>query len=157
VIETGGLQREVVMEVAGAKLPALEHLELWLGSEWYGGNANVEHLRPFLIGKSFPRLRSLALRNFEAADALAEAVAGAPILKQLDTLDLSLGTLGDEGARALLASPAIRKLKKLDLHRHYMTAEMMDALKRLPLTVDVSQPTEARPEEEGGRYVAISE
>jgi tRNA (cmo5U34)-methyltransferase len=42
-------------------------------------------------------------------DALG--VAESPILRQLETLDLWLGTLGDEGAQALLAAPHIRKLK----------------------------------------------
>ncbi len=38
-IESGGLPAAVVREVASAHLPALEHLELWLGEENYGGDA----------------------------------------------------------------------------------------------------------------------
>jgi hypothetical protein len=156
--EQGVLLRTMVPgEVARAKLPALEHLELWLGSEWYGGNATVDDLRPFLSGKHFPKLRSLALRNFRWADALAVAIAESPVLRHLDTLDLSLGTLGDEGARALLAAAHIRKLRKLDLHRHYLSTEMMTALQQLPLTVDVSGQTEVRPGDDGERYVAVAE
>ena len=157
VVETGGLPREVVAEVANAKLPALEHLELWFGSEWYGGNATVEDVRPFLTGKLFPKLRSLALRNFRFVDELAKAIAESSILKQLDTLDLSLGTLGDEGALALLTAPHITKLKKLDLHHHYMSTKMMAALQQLPLTVDVSGQTEPESDEGEERYVAVSE
>jgi hypothetical protein len=157
VVETGGLPREVVAEVARAKLPALEHLELWLGCESYGGNATVEDLRPFLTGELFPKLQSLALRNCEWADSLAEAIAQSPILLQLDTLDLSLGTLGDEGAQALLAAPHVRKLKKLNLHRNYLSTDMRTALQQLPLIVDVSGQIEPRPEEGGGRYIAVAE
>ena len=157
VVEAGGLSREVVVEVAHARLPVLEHLELWFGSEWYGGNATVEDLRPFLTGKRFPKLRSLGLRNFGAGDTLAAAIAEAPILQRLDTLDLSLGTLGDAGAGAFLTAPLIRKLRKLDLHRNYLSAEMVTALQQLPLIVDVSQQAEARSEEDGERYVAVSE
>jgi hypothetical protein len=160
VVETGGLAREVVAEVARAKLPALEHLELWFGEEHYGGNATAKDLQPFLTGERFPKLKSLALRNFRFADELAEALAKAPVLRQLHTLDLSLGTLGDEGARALLKAPGLRKLKKLDLHHHYLSVEMMEALRKLPLTVDVSdrrEPAEPYDEGDNGRYVAVAE
>jgi hypothetical protein len=157
VVETGGLPREVVAEVTRAKLPALEHLELWLGTEMYGGNATVADIQPILAAKGFPRLKSLALRNCEWADLLARTVAEAPILEQLDTLNLSLGTLGDEGARALLTAARIRKLKKLDLHHHFLSTDMMMALQQLPLTVDVSGQTEPLPGPGHERYVAVSE
>lgn len=156
VVETGGLRPEVVAEVARASLPALRHLELWLGSESYGGTATMDDVRPFLAADLFPRLKTLALRNFRFADDLAKAVAAAPILQKIDTLDLSLGTLGDEGGQALLASPQVRRLKKLDLHYHFMSKNLADSLSRLPITVDVSEPQVMRPGDEE-RYVAVTE
>ncbi len=157
VVETGGLRREVVAEVANSSLPALQHLELWLGEEHYGGTATVDDLRPFLSADLFPKLKTLALRNFRFADDLARAIATAPVLKKIDRLDLSLGTLGDEGGQALLESPRIKRLKKLDLHHHYMSPEITDSLRRLPIEVDVSDRREPREGDGDQRYVAVSE
>jgi hypothetical protein len=42
IIESGGLPAQVVRDVAAATLPALEHLELWLGTEEYGGDAPID-------------------------------------------------------------------------------------------------------------------
>lgn len=159
VLEAGGLRPQVIREVAQASLPELRHLELWMGSEWYGGTATLDDLRPYLAGDLFPRLKSLALRNFKYADELAQAIVQSPVLDRIETLDLSLGTLGDEGAQALLDSPRIKRLKKLDLHYHFMSIEMMDSLKKLPLEVDVSERQEPRDGGDEGdqRYVAITE
>jgi hypothetical protein len=157
-IESGGLPATVVREVAAAQLPALEHLELWLGTADYGANAAVEDLAPILSGRLFPRLRYLGLRDSDRADEIAAAVAGAPVLEGIRVLDLSLGTLTDEGAAALLASPAVARLEKLDLHHHFCSDEMIARLLALDIDVDVSEQEEA--EEDDGdvwRYVAIGE
>src|SRR5262249_56131328 len=93
VIETGGLPVSVLREVCAAKLPALEHLELWLGEENYGWDGTVNDLKPLLSGKLFPKLRYLGLRDSIIADEVATAVARAPVLKKIRVLDLSLGNL----------------------------------------------------------------
>ena len=82
--------------------------------------------------------------------------AGGSVLDTIKVLDLSMGTLSDDGAKALLNNPRIRELDKLDLHYHYMSDEMMEALRALPIQVDVSdqQDFEEDPED---RYVAVSE
>ncbi|WP_019501546.1 STM4015 family protein [Pseudanabaena sp. PCC 6802] len=114
IIETGGLNPNVVREVCQSQLPELEHLELWLGIPYYGGNTTVADLQPILSGQLFPKLRYLGLRDSEIANDIAVAIATAPILDRIKVLDLSLGLLGDEGASALLASPAVAKLDKLE-------------------------------------------
>jgi hypothetical protein len=50
VIETGGLPRAVTQDVLAAHLPQLTHLELWLGTENYGGETTVDDLAPLLAG-----------------------------------------------------------------------------------------------------------
>ncbi|MBV9792035.1 MAG: STM4015 family protein [Chloroflexi bacterium] len=158
IIQSGGLPASVVREVAAAELPSLEHLELWLGSDDYGGNSTVEDLQPILEGTRFPQLVTLGLRDSEQTDEIASAVANAPILDRIRVLDLSLGTLSDEGAAALLASPAVARLEKLDLHHHYCSAEMVARLEALGITVDVSDAQEE--DEYGGeryRYAAVTE
>jgi len=154
IVETGGLNGEVVREVSRASLPALEHLELWLGTQRYGSTVTVEDLEPILSGSLFPNLKYLGLRDSDIADAVAAVAANAPILERIDTLDLSMGTLGDEGAEALLASPLVMQLKKLDIHHHYCTDAIMARLEALDIEVDVS---EREDESEYGRYVAVGE
>jgi len=158
VIETGGLDAEIVRDVAAAKLPRLTHLELWLGTDDYGANARPDDLEPILAGDRFPELRYLGLRNSYIADEIAKAVAEAPVLKQLDELDLSLGTLTDKGAQALLASPLVPGLKRLNLEYHYMSSEMMKKLESLSIEVNVDgQQEEDEYDGDTYRYVAVGE
>ena len=155
VIQTGGLDAAVVEGICRSQLPALEHLELWLGTDYYGANVEIRHLQPILEGKVFPQLRYLGLSNSDKQDEIAAAVAGAPVLGSLRTLDLSKGTLTDAGAGALEQSQAIHRLEKLDLHYHYLSEAKMKALAALGIPVDVSE--RQVPEEEDYRYVAVGE
>ncbi|MFE5095441.1 STM4015 family protein [Streptomyces sp. NPDC056638] len=161
-IETGGLPVGVIRGVLDSELPALERLDLWLGVSAYGGDADVADLAPLLSGSRFPRLHHLGLRNSEVQNEIAAAVAGAPVVAQLRTLDLSHGTLGDEGAAALLDGQPLTHLERLDLHHHFMTEPMerriTQALEPHGVQVDVSEreePWGGRGAE--GRYTAISE
>jgi hypothetical protein len=156
VIQTGGLSRSVVQSLAKARLPSLEHLELWLGSDNYGADTELADLEPFFLGELFPKLKYLGLCDSELADSIAAAIAKAPVLKQLETLDLSMGTLGDDGGQALLASPAISRLKKLDLHHHYLSEALAAQLSELPgVEVDLSGAEgPAAPDE---RYISVAE
>jgi hypothetical protein len=157
-LESGGLPRGVVASVAAADLPALEHLELWLGTPDYNGNSEPADLAGILDGTRFPRLQTLALRNCEWADELAAAVASAPILARVKRLDLSMGTLGDKGADALIASPAVRNLQHIDISHHYVSDALVAKLRGLG--VDLKADERLEPETDGGqefRYVAVSE
>lgn len=158
VIQTGGLDARIVQSLSAANLPALEHLELYLGTPNYGATVTVEMLAPLLSGDLFPQLHYLGLCNSEIADQVALAVSNAPIVKRLKTLDMSQGTLGDEGAQALLESEAVRGLEKLDLHYHFCTDVMQEKLKALPIEVDTSE-AQSGDEWEGvvHRYVAVGE
>jgi hypothetical protein len=159
VIQTGGLPRSVVHEVGSADLPALEHLELWLGAEDYGGDSTVEDLAPLLKAEGFPRLKYLGLKNSPSTDDIAAVVALAPVTARLEVLDLSMGTLGDEGAAALLGSPAVKRLRKLDIHHHYVSPGLVEKLKGLGIEVDADDVQE--PDDWGDgemhRFNAVSE
>jgi hypothetical protein len=158
VIQCGGLPLGILSEVLTADLPALEHLELWLGTENYGWNGAVTDLAPIFSGSLFPNLRYLGLRDSEIADQIAVAIAQAPILQRIDVLDLSLGTLSDEGALALIKSPLVSHLKKLDVHRHFCSEAMVAELGRLGIEVDASEREEPdRDGDEEWRYVAVGE
>ncbi|MEV7028305.1 STM4015 family protein, partial [Kitasatospora sp. NPDC093558] len=126
--EAGGLPAEVVRAVTASELPALERLVLWLGVDEYGGDATIDDLRPFLDGTRLPALRHLGLANSEFQDEIAAAVAHAPVVARLETLDLSMGVLSDEGAAALLEGQPLTHLSILDLHHHYLTDAMQERL-----------------------------
>jgi len=158
IIQSGGLPPQAIHDVLASDLPALEHLELWLGEPNYGGSATAEDLAPLLGGEQFPKLKYLGLKDSVIADELAGVLANSPILERLDVLDISMGTLGDEGARALLASSQISKLKKLDVHHHFISDELVAKLQSLGIDVDASdkqKPSEWRGEQH--RFIAVSE
>ncbi|MFJ3614240.1 STM4015 family protein [Streptomyces hydrogenans] len=163
VVEAGGLGAEVVRGIAGSDLPALESLELWLGTDEYGGDSSPEDLAPLLSGEAFPALRSLGLCNSVIEDRVAAAVAGAPVVARLDRLDLSMGVLTDEGAGALLDGQPLTHLRELDLEHHYLSAAMRDRLTAAlaPHGVRVVLDDPQTPEDDGDgdvwRYVAIAE
>lgn len=252
IIETGGLSRSVISDVVKADLPALEHLELWLGTDDYGFDGSIHDLRPFLEGAKWPNLKTLGLRNSVIADKIAFALSvaekadassvqvegktfvltgtlhnlkrsdaekqlasmgakigsgvskttdylvagekagskmekakslGVPVLSEADlmkilgtevetvsesggsildkikVLDLSMGTLTDEGAKALFENPKIKNLDKLDVHFHYLSDEWVEKLRGLPIDVDVAdqQEGDSYGDDEIYRYVAVSE
>lgn len=159
VLEAGGLSSAVVGEVVSARLPRLEHLELWLGTEECGGDTCLADLAPLLAGEGFESLSSLGLRNSSITDQIASGLAAAPLLARLKVLDLSLGTLGDEGALALLKSSRLSGLRKLDLHCHFMTDNVVAQLRKLPCEVILTG--QQQPDDWGDgefhRYVSVSE
>ncbi|MEU3146540.1 MULTISPECIES: STM4015 family protein [unclassified Streptomyces] len=163
-METGGLPVEVVRGVGASELPALEHLDLWLGTSWYGADSEAADLEPILSGDRFPRLRHLALRNSEIQDEVAAAVASAPVVARLDVLDLSMGTLGDDGAVALLGGQPLTHLKKLDLHHNYLSEPLRQRLSETfaaaGVEVDLDPDDAEADEDEDGtalRYVSVGE
>ncbi|MBX6767288.1 MAG: STM4015 family protein [Actinomadura rubrobrunea] len=155
-LESGGLPSEVVRAVGACDLPNLEHLDLWLGVENYGGDATVADLAPILSGERFPSLRHLGLEDAEIADEIAAAVAGAPIVARLESLSLALGALTDEGAEALLSGQPLTHLRRLDLHHHFLSDAMMERVRQaLPgVEVDLDEQLERRGD---WVYVAVSE
>jgi hypothetical protein len=157
-VEAGGLPRNVVREIGAADLPALEHLEVWLGTGGYGGDSRPEDLAGILDGRRFPKLVTLALRNCEWADELAATVATAPILSRVKRLDLSMGTLSDAGVDALVASPAVRALQHIDIEHHFVSEAGVAKLSALG--IDVKAANRQKPDTYGGgehRYIAVSE
>src|SRR5205085_1462516 len=46
MVQAGGLNASVVRSITAAHLPALEHLELWLGDAGYGATVTLSDLQP---------------------------------------------------------------------------------------------------------------
>ncbi|MGO1072731.1 STM4015 family protein [Lysobacter sp. CA199] len=153
-IECGGLPSKIVDAIAGSTLPALNHLELWLGTDDYGFDGG---LAPYqnLLGEIDPtRLRYLGLRDSQISDEVAAWVAQQPWLGSLRTLDLSLGTIGDAGAQALAESPHLGAIERIDLSHHYISPQWQEKLRALPCEVVLDDHED---EDDGERYVAVAE
>ncbi|MGY3200100.1 STM4015 family protein [Streptomyces sp. TE5632] len=160
-VESGGLAPEPVRALAACDLPALHHLELWLGTSWYGGDCTAADVQALLTGLSrSPGLRHLGLCNSDIQDEIAAAVAAAPAVAGLASLDLSMGTLGDEGATALLSGQPLTHLRVLDLGHHFMSDEMTHRVREAlaPHVPDLGL-TPARRDQHSpeSRYVAVGE
>lgn len=141
VIVGAGLRKGIFEGLDQSVLPALTRLELWIGSEDCGFDGSIANFESLFSGELFPNLKHLALRNAENVDKIAKALKGAPILEQIESLDLSLGCLTDEGARHLLENPAINRLKMLDIHWHNLSSEILKEFAIMgPVSINASQP-----------------
>ncbi len=140
----GGLGSDVIASIQKAKLPSLKKLLLYIGVDNYGFDGDADTIKDLLEGADFPSLTYLGIVDSEIQDELAEVVLESKFMGQIETLDLSLGTLTDRGGALLLEKlPAYPGVKKLDVHYHYLSDEMMGKLKALPMEVDVSEQEKA--------------
>lgn len=166
IIETGGLSREAIGQICQLQLPSLEHLELWLGSDYYGGDSTVEDLQPILEGNLYPKLKYLGLRNAQYTDEIAEAVvrfrkadrfSESRIIHQLKTLDLSMGTLGAKGAEFLCSCAAIKNLDTLNVSENYLNDEDIAKLASLKINLIADNQKDIEEYDENERYCSVSE
>lgn len=157
IIETGGLSPESIADICQLQLPNLEHLELWLGSECYGGESTIEDLQPILHGHLYPKLRYLGLRNAEYTDDIAEALVRSPMVKQLKIMDLSMGTLGSRGAQSLWNCPAMKTIDTLNVSENYLSQDEIKKLEELKIQIIADDQKEDDYEEEEDRYCSVSE
>jgi uncharacterized protein (TIGR02996 family) len=158
-VESGGLPRPAVKSIANAHWPKLERLVVWFGAEEYGAGGDVGQLQPLLDATGVPELKHLGLCNAEFTDELCAALAKSKVLKQLETLDLSRGTLTARGAEVLVANAAAFKhLKHLDVTRNLLTDKAAKSLAKLcPDVARGNQRADELDEDDDSRYVAVGE
>lgn len=157
-IETCAMTNERLEAVTGAKLPALERLELWFGSENHGANVGVSQLSAILDGAMFGNVKHLGLRNAEFTDALCEAMPGAKILPQLKVLDLSMGTMSEKGARAMTRNPgAFAHLDALIVDDNFLEADALAALQTRGCKIVSKRQKERDATDPEYRYVSVGE
>lgn len=85
-----------------------------------------------LVGRDHPCLAELALVGFRGAEAVIEALVSSPLLRRLETLDLSHGHVSDRGVRPILASAArFAHLTVLDLSSTQVTPSALARLQRV--------------------------
>lgn len=140
----GGLGTNVIKEIEKAKLPSLKKLLLYIGVEDYGFDGDAGTIKELLANSDFPHLTYLGIVDSEIQDELAQVVLECKYIRQIETLDLSCGTLTDKGGSLLLEKlPEVSNIKKLDVHHHYLSDEMMEKIGNLSIEADVSEQEEA--------------
>jgi uncharacterized protein (TIGR02996 family) len=152
---TGGFTKDNMKSVLGANWPKLETLLLRFGgSSDYGADCTVDDVLPLLEGKGIPNVRTLALANSPFVNELIPHLAKSPLLKQVTSLDLSLGEMTDEGANAIVEhADAFKHLKHLNVHRNYLTDDACNALKGVVANIDVG----GQEDDDDYRYCQIGE
>ena len=136
----GGLHKSVIKSIQEAKLPNLKKLMLYIGIANYGFNGNSNTIKNLLSKSDFPMLTYLGIVDSEIQDEITKVVLESKYIGQIHTLDLSMGSLTDEGGEMLLKKiPSLPNIKRLDLHYHYLSEKMEKRLKALPIEVDVSE------------------
>jgi hypothetical protein len=158
---SSGLSKAVPVSFGTAALPALRHLELYIGQEDYGNSCTVKSFAGILEGKRLPRLEYLGIVNSEWERDLIVALARSPLVKRLKKLDLTKGTMWRQAAQALLEhAPAFRHLELLDVSDNYFTDEHCKAIKKAIPCANVDDQKDLD-EDDGGddpyRYVTVGE
>lgn len=159
IIESGGLDAGLLDTVSRMKLPNLLELELWFGDENYGFDGSIDTIKPFIFGHQespenhtpkanansnesgylFPKIKRLGLCNCMFADDVAMLLKEAPILAQLEHLDLSLGVMTDVGLSELIDNPYIRDIESINLNENYISdGDLLDKLRALGPIVSAS-------------------
>ena len=139
----GGLGKSEIQAIARAKLPNLKKLLLYIGVEDYGFDGDADTIKELLEQADFPKLAYLGITDSEIQDELTQTVLESKWMSQIETLDLSLGTLTDKGGELLLQKlPDYPNIKTLDVHHHYMSDDMIKKLQELPISTDVSEQNE---------------
>lgn len=156
VVQTCGLSQDSVAAIANGNLPALGYLDLWFGSEDYGNDNTPESIEPILHSTNWPKLTHLGLMNCPSADEICERLGTSSLLRQLSSLDLSMGTMTDQGARALLQHrAALAHLETIDIGQTYVSEGMVAQLRAIGPTIVADDLRED--EDPGYRYVVVAE
>lgn len=139
----GGLPVEVIQSIRDAKLPALKSLRLYIGIDNYGFSGSIDDIKNLLEKSDFPKLESLAICNSEIQNEITEVVLQSKYIKQIKRLELSMGSLTDQGGQKLVDQlPGFPNIQELDVHYHYLSDDMMEKLEKLPIEVNVKEQNE---------------
>lgn len=140
----GGLPVSVIEEIQNAQLPSLHKLLLYIGVEEYGFDGDISTIQNLLEKSDFPKLTYLGITDSEIQDEITGAVVACKYMKQIKTLDLSMGTLTDKGGRILLDSiRTYPNIEELNLEYHFLSDEMMEQFEGLGIAVNLDDEQEA--------------
>jgi uncharacterized protein (TIGR02996 family) len=154
--ESGGLRLSEIDEILAARLPNLEHLEIWFGQLEYGSEGRVSSIRRILDGEGYPALQHLGIVNCEFIDHVIPELARSGILKQLRSLDFSRSVMAEDATASLIANAAaFRALASIDVSENLLSEAN---LRRLRAVLPNIVSREQRDHIEGDdRFAAIGE
>lgn len=133
-IITGGLPKLVIEEITRGKLTNLKSLLLYFGVEEYGFDGGIEDIRNLVENGNFPNLREIGLVNSEIQDEIVEMFLDTDLFKQIKVLSFGKGTFSDKAGQLLLEqADKLSHLDLLDLEFNYLSDEMLEKLKNLPV------------------------
>jgi len=125
----GGLPKTVLKSIQNAKLPSLECLKLYIGVMYYGFDGDADTIKELLDKSEFPKLTYLGILDSEIQDELAEVVLDSKYMKQIETLDLSYGTLTDKGGELIAEKlKAYPNVKKVIIEYHFLSDQGIQKL-----------------------------
>lgn len=126
VLQTCGMPKDTIVGLQESVFPELKQLEIWPGDEDRGRTCGVEDIVKLAEVNPFPKLETLAIKNYDQVTELVPALADTPMLKQIKHLDLSEGTLQNAAVPSLLDHPSYQALETITVKHHYMSAENAD-------------------------------
>ena len=160
VFITGGLSKSCGRNIAKATMPKIKHLEIYYGDTNYGGSCSLKEVKPLLDRTDLKQLEFLGLKNSMFANEIAQQLRSAKVLKTVKTLDLSCGTMTDEGAAQLVkAKKSLAHLECLDLSSNFLTKDGILAVQGLAKKVITSSQNEPDDwdEDELHYFVSVAE
>lgn len=158
-IETGGLSKDDIKQLCAMKAPKLERLSVWFGDENYGASGGLKDIATILDGSAFSKLTHLGIMNCAWVDEAVRALMGSKILKQLTSLDLSMGCLGDADIDAMVARKELfAHLQHLNVEDSALTDASKPKLKVLAKEVNFGKEQEPeRATDDAYRFVSVGE
>lgn len=118
----GGLPVTVIESIQNATLPQLERLMLYIGVDEYGFDGDVDSIQELLEKSNFPKLTYLGITDSEMQNELVEVVLNSKYIKQIEVLDVSYGSLTDEGGNMLIETlKECSNVKKLIIIHHFLS------------------------------------
>jgi hypothetical protein len=154
-VRTGGLAKAALRSILHADAPNLRALRVWFGDSRYGAECEVGDVLPLLAAERFPRLEELGLMNAEFTDELCTPILESAILPRLRVLDLSYGTLTDDGAAILAGGlTALKHLRTLKVDENLLGHAGLGALAPLGATLQAEKQRRGSAKD---RYVAFGE
>ncbi len=115
-----------------------------------GAYIRLSHLRAICRSKHLKALTNLRLRLTDFGDAGAKEIVESGILKRLKVLDLQGGCITDEGAKLLAGCPDLKHLDYLNLSRNALTRVGEQAIAATGVKALVSSQHGAAPGGFGG-------
>lgn len=122
-------RKKIARELVEAPWPALASLTLNMGN-------SPDHIAREIVAlihrPDLPALRHLALHAYQHADTLLDELARAPLLAQLQSLDLRHAKLTDRGVRPILQNPGAFRHVTIDLSETAVSDKVLARIRKSP-------------------------